>query len=149
MKITDVQIRTVPMSSSWLTERPVANPLSIYPEYAARRSSWYRTQTAGAMTVVLENGTEGHGFIGGSQVGATVPVLETQLRDLIVGKSCLQTELIGGSVPSLDPVRNRRDRTRPHFRYRHPRSGTPRASSCNGPCTTCLAALRPSTSSRT
>jgi L-rhamnonate dehydratase len=94
MKISRVDVLTTPMSGSWLTDKVIANPMSIYPEYAERRSSWYRTQSAGVVAVGLEDGTEGYGFIGGSKATAAASILREQLRDLVLGRSVFQTELI-------------------------------------------------------
>lgn len=52
------------MAASWLTEKVIANPMSIYPEYAERRGSWYGRMSAGLVRVVVSDGTEGLGFIG-------------------------------------------------------------------------------------
>jgi len=82
------------MASSWLTEKVIANPMSIYPEYFERRSSWYGTLTAGVVVVTVEDGTTGLGFVGGGKASAARPMLDEQLRDLTLGKSCFQTELI-------------------------------------------------------
>ena len=51
MEITSVSVRYAPMASNWLTEQVIANPMSIYPEYVDRRSSWYRTMTAGVVEI--------------------------------------------------------------------------------------------------
>lgn len=94
MKIQDVKCHVTPMGGSWLTESVVANPMSIYPEYWERRSSWYRKMTAGVIEVVLEDGTSGFGFVGGAKGSAAVHLLAEQMCDLVVGKSVFQTELI-------------------------------------------------------
>jgi len=49
--IRSVELLLAPMAQNWLTERVIANPLSIYPEYAERRSSWYRTMSAGVVRI--------------------------------------------------------------------------------------------------
>ncbi|HLI33781.1 MAG TPA: hypothetical protein VKW70_01960 [Terriglobia bacterium] len=41
MRITGIKVHPVPMSSSWLSESLVASPMSIYPPYREKRSSWY------------------------------------------------------------------------------------------------------------
>lgn len=94
VKITAVDMRCAPMTSSWLTERVIANPMSIYPEYAERRSSWYRQMSAGVVTVTVEDGTQGFGFVGGAKATAASVVLDEQVRDLVVGKDSFDTELI-------------------------------------------------------
>jgi L-alanine-DL-glutamate epimerase-like enolase superfamily enzyme len=82
------------MAGSWLTDSVIANPMSIYPEYWERRSSWFRTMSAGVIEIILEDGTSGCGFMGGGKASAAVSVLDEQMRDLIVGKSVFETELI-------------------------------------------------------
>jgi L-rhamnonate dehydratase len=94
MKITSVEMRVAEMSQSWLTEKVVANPMSIYDEYQERRSSWYGRMTSGVVIVTAEDGTEGYGFVGGARASAGKVVLEDQLAGLVVGKDCFATELI-------------------------------------------------------
>jgi L-rhamnonate dehydratase len=94
MRISDVELRFAPMAASWLTERVIANPMSIYPEYVERRSTWYGTMTSGVITIRLEDGTEGHGFVGCGKASAAASILDEQVRDLVVGKTCFDSELI-------------------------------------------------------
>jgi len=94
MRVRELKCHVAQMGASWLTDAVTANPMSIYPEYWERRSSWYRRMTAGVIEVVLENGVTGYGFIGGAKASAAVHILEEQLRDLVIGKSVFDTELI-------------------------------------------------------
>lgn len=94
MKIVSVELRVAPMATSWLTERVIANPMSIYPEYAERRSSWYRRMSAGVIVIGVEDGTCGLGFVGGGKASAAAALLDEQIRDLVVGRDCFETELI-------------------------------------------------------
>jgi L-rhamnonate dehydratase len=94
MEIINVSLRHAPMASSWLTERLIANPMSIFPEYVERRSSWYGSMSSGVVTVQLEDGTEGHGFVGSGKATAAACVLDEQVRGLVEGKTCFETELI-------------------------------------------------------
>lgn len=94
MKITDVRCHRTTMGGSWLTEHVVANPMSLYPEYAAKRSSWYGKMTAAVVEVILEDGTSGCGFVGGAKGEAAANVIDEQLRALVLGKTVFQTELI-------------------------------------------------------
>lgn len=94
MKIADVKCHRTTMGGSWLTETIVANPMSIYPEYSAKRSSWYGKMTAAVVEVILEDGTSGYGFVGGAKGEAAASAIEEQLRALVAGKSVFQTELI-------------------------------------------------------
>ena len=94
MKIRSVDLLVTVMAGNWLTEQIIANPMSIYPQYAERRSSWYRTQSAGVVAVTVEDGTVGYGFVGGAKATACIAMLDEQVRDLIVGRSCFDTELV-------------------------------------------------------
>ncbi len=94
MKITAVEILVAPMSQSWLTEKVIANPMSHYPEYAERRSSWYGTHTAGVVVVTVADGTQGYGFVGGARARAGATLVEDQFRGLLIGKDCFATDLI-------------------------------------------------------
>lgn len=94
MKIRELKCHVAPMGGSWLTDAVVANPMSIYPEYWERRSSWYRKMSAAVIEVVLDDSTSGFGFVGGGKGSAVVHLLEEQLRELVVGKSVFDTELI-------------------------------------------------------
>lgn len=94
MKIVEMKCHRTTMGGSWLTETIVANPMSIYPEYMAKRSSWYGTMTAAVVEVILEDGTSGFGFVGGAKGEAAASVIDEQLRTLVLGKTVFQTELI-------------------------------------------------------
>src|SRR5271155_3686654 len=94
MRVRDIRCHVRKMAGSWLTESVVANPMSIYPAYAERRSSWFGVMTAGVIEIILENGISGLGFMGGGKARAAVAVIEDQFRDLVVGKSVFDTELI-------------------------------------------------------
>ena len=87
MEITGVSVRYAPMASNWLTERVIANPMSIYPEYVERRSSWYRTMTAGVVEITTSEGISGLGFIGSGKARAAEVLLDEQSRDLLIGKN--------------------------------------------------------------
>ena len=65
MRVRDVRSHVAKMGSSWLTESVIANPMSAYPEYWEKRSSWFQTMSAAVIEVVLEDGTRGFGFVGG------------------------------------------------------------------------------------
>ena len=94
MKITDLKCHVTTMGGSWLTETIVANPMSIYLEFAAKRSSWYGKMTAAVVEVILEDGTSGYGFAGGARGEAVSSIIDDQLRALVIGKIVFQTELI-------------------------------------------------------
>ncbi|MER3388667.1 MAG: enolase C-terminal domain-like protein [Microcella sp.] len=94
MKIVSVDMRVTPMSGSWLTEKVIANPMSPFPEYAERRSSWYGTMTSGLVSITVEDGTVGHGFVGGGRANAGATLIDDQFRSLLVGKDCFSTEAL-------------------------------------------------------
>lgn len=98
MRIKTVELLVTSMSGNWLTERTIANPMSYYPAYAEKRSSWFRRQSAGVIVVTVEDGTVGYGFVGGSKASACAAMLDEQVRDLVVGKSCFETELVSGQI---------------------------------------------------
>src|SRR6186997_1023590 len=82
------------MAASWLSESVIANPMSGYPEYWEKRSSWFGPMTAAVIEVVLEDGTRGFGFVGCGKGLAAKAVFEGQMAALVVGKSVFQTSLI-------------------------------------------------------
>jgi len=82
------------MGSSWLTESVIANPMSAYPEYWEKRSSWFQTMSAAVIEVVLEDGTRGFGFVGGGKGRAAPILVDEQMRALIVGRTVSENELI-------------------------------------------------------
>ncbi len=98
MKIVGLELRVAQMAQNWLTERTIASPMSIYARYAERRSSWYGTQTAGVVVLTVEDGTKGFGFVGGAKASACGPMLDEQLRDLVLGQSCFDTERISEQI---------------------------------------------------
>ncbi|HEX7115173.1 MAG TPA: enolase C-terminal domain-like protein [Steroidobacter sp.] len=82
------------MSGSWLTESVISNPMSQYPQYWQKRSSWYQTQSCAVIEVVLEDGTRGYGFVGGAKGSAVPALLDEQIRHLVVGRSVFETGLV-------------------------------------------------------
>jgi L-rhamnonate dehydratase len=94
VEVREVRCHVTQMGGSWLTETVVANPMSIYPEYWERRSTWFRQMMAAVVEIVLEDGTTGYGFAGGARGGAVAAVIQEQMRHLVVGKSVFDTELI-------------------------------------------------------
>jgi L-rhamnonate dehydratase len=94
MKIVQVNCHVANLAGSWLTDSIVANPMSIYPEYWERRSSWYGRMTCAVIEIVLENGVRGLGFVGGAKGAAAPAILDEQLRHLVVGRSVFETELL-------------------------------------------------------
>ena len=65
MRITGVTVTPVRIDEtkpkSWLSESLVANPMSIYPEYKARRSSWGAKWGPELLVrIQTDEGIEGH-----------------------------------------------------------------------------------------
>ena len=69
MRIREVHCHVRPMAGSWMSERVIANPMSGYPEYWEKRSSWFGRMTAAVIELVLDDGTRGYGFVGGGKGG--------------------------------------------------------------------------------
>ncbi len=86
MKITDVKVHVIPMSASWLSEGVIANPMSIYPEYKEKRSSWFGTMAAAIVEIVTDEGLHGLGTVGGGKGRLAPTIIEEQFRNLLVGK---------------------------------------------------------------
>ena len=107
MKIVEVNCHVAPMAGSWLSESVIANPMSGYPEYWERRSSWFGEMTAAAIEIVVEDGTRGFGFVGGGKGRVASAILDAQFRGLLVGKRIddltaihsLQEQLWRASIP--------------------------------------------------
>ncbi|MGB3329374.1 MAG: enolase C-terminal domain-like protein [Thermomicrobiales bacterium] len=97
LRITEVTVTAIKPEpeatakpKSWLSESVVANPMSIYPEYKARRSSW--TARFGPELVVrikTEDGIEG---IGCAIPGGARAIVEDHFRHLLVGQSAFDIE---------------------------------------------------------
>ena len=79
MKIRKVRCHVAQMGASWLTGSVIANPLSAYPEYFANRASWFGEMSAGVIEIVLEDGTQGFGFVGGGKGTLSAVILEEQM----------------------------------------------------------------------
>ncbi len=82
------------MSASWLTEGLIANPMSIYPPYREKRSSWFGRMTAAVVEVVAEGGLSGLGYVGGGRGQAAAPLIDAQLAGLLIGQDPFQVELL-------------------------------------------------------
>jgi len=89
--VTVTPIRPDPTKpKSWLSESVVANPMSIYPEYAARRSSWQATWGPELLVrIQTDEGIEG--------VGCAIPagarlIVEDHFRNLLIGQDPFSIE---------------------------------------------------------
>lgn len=82
------------MAGSWLSESVIANPMSGFPEYWEKRSSWFGPMTAAVVEVVLDDGIRGYGFVGCGKGEAARAIIDSQMRALVIGKSVFDTERI-------------------------------------------------------
>src|SRR5262245_19020874 len=93
-KIASVQVHTAPMAVSWLTDTQIANPMSSYPEYRERRSTWFGEMSAAVVEIRASDGSSGLGFVGGGRGKMAQEIIKTHFASLLVGKSPFQVELI-------------------------------------------------------
>lgn len=96
MRITDVLVNATRQDDekpkSWLSESLVANPMSIYPEYKAKRSSWGAKWGPELLVrVVTDDGIIG---IGGPVPAGGRAIIEGHLRHLLVGKNPFDIEML-------------------------------------------------------
>lgn len=94
MRITHVSVTPVRVDEtkpkSWLSDSLVANPMSIYPEYKAKRSSWTAHWGPDLLVrISTDDGIEG--------IGCTVPagariIIEEHFRHLLVGQDPFDVE---------------------------------------------------------
>lgn len=77
-----------------MSESVIANPMSGYPEYFEKRSSWFGPMTAAVIEAVLEDGTRGFGFVGCGKGLAAKAIVEEQMGRMAVGKSVFDTALV-------------------------------------------------------
>lgn len=94
MHITEVKVHEVPMNFSWLSEGLIANPMSIYPAYRKKRSSWFGPMTAAIVEIVTDEGLSGLGTVGGGKAKLAKPIIEEQLKTLLVGSNPFDIELL-------------------------------------------------------
>lgn len=93
MKITAVKTIEIPNRGSWLTETVVANPMSIYPEYRARRSSWLGLMLQPVFVQVdTDAGITGLGQTSGGAAAAAI--IEKQFKGLLVGRDPFDIEML-------------------------------------------------------
>ena len=94
MRITGVTVTPIRVDESkpksWLSESLVANPMSIYPEYKARRSSW--NAKWGPELLVRIQTDEGLEGIGCAVPGGARPIIEDHFRHLLVGQDPFDIE---------------------------------------------------------
>jgi len=93
MRITDIKTHSFLMDVSWATETLIANPMSIYPEFKEKRSSWYGRQWAMVVEINTDDHITGYGYIGGASRGS-VDAIEDQFKIFLEGADPFATELL-------------------------------------------------------
>jgi len=92
--ITEVKTHLIPLSSSWISESLIASPMSIFEEYREKRSTWFGPLTTALIEVKTDSGLQGWGMVGGGKGKLAVPIIEDQFKQLLVGHSPFDTELL-------------------------------------------------------
>ncbi|MFB3920740.1 MAG: enolase C-terminal domain-like protein [Terriglobia bacterium] len=82
------------MSASWLSEGLIANPMSLYPRYREKRSSWFGPMTAAIIEIETDAGIRGVGTVGGGKGKLAAPIIEGQFRNLLLGQNPFDIELL-------------------------------------------------------
>jgi L-rhamnonate dehydratase len=94
VKITNIHVHSAPMTVSWLTDTLIANPMSGYPAYREKRSSWFGEMMAAVVEIETDAGVSGLGYMGGGRGQLAAPMIDGQFRQLLTGRSPFETELI-------------------------------------------------------
>ena len=94
MRIIDVKAHQIPMAASWLSDSLVASPMSIYPGYKERRSSWYGPMTTAVVVVETDEGISGLGTVGGGKGKAASDVIHQQFKAILLGQDPFDIELL-------------------------------------------------------
>lgn len=94
MRITDVRAFPILMASSWLNEALVANPMSIYPRYREKRSSWFGPMTSAVVEITTDAGIRGLGVVGCGRGNLAPSLIEDQFKTLLMGQSPFDIELL-------------------------------------------------------
>jgi len=94
MRITRVQAFDLHEEShTWISETLIANPMSIYPRYRERRSSWFGPPQGGVLVLIdTDEGITGIGMGGGGQPAATI--IEAHFSTFLVGEDPFNIELL-------------------------------------------------------
>jgi len=81
------------MDLSWCTETLIANPMSLYPRFRDKRSSWYGQQWAMVVEIETSDGLNGYGYVGGAYRGS-LNAIEDQFKIFLEGADPFETERI-------------------------------------------------------
>ena len=93
MKITQVGAVPIPArGTSWLTESLIANPMSIYPRYKARRSSWFGPWGSALVKISTDEGISGYSLASGGAPAALI--ITEHLSRLLVGEDPFNVEML-------------------------------------------------------
>jgi L-rhamnonate dehydratase len=92
MKITAVNVYTALMDASWLSDSVIANPMSNFEAYRAKRSSWFGRMTAAVVEIRTDEDVHGLGFIGGGKGIAAKNIIDDQLASLLIGQDPFDIE---------------------------------------------------------
>jgi L-rhamnonate dehydratase len=82
------------MNVSWLSESLVANPMSIFPPYREKRSSWFGNMVSAIIEIETDDGIRGLGIAGGGKGSVVQSIVEEHFNSLLVGQNPLNIELI-------------------------------------------------------
>jgi L-alanine-DL-glutamate epimerase-like enolase superfamily enzyme len=82
------------MQASWMSEDIIANPLSIYPRYKSKRSSWYGPMTSTIVEIESDEGIRGFGIVGGGKGKLAPLIIEEQFKTLLIGQDPFDTEVL-------------------------------------------------------
>ena len=108
MKITGVQVHTVPMTASWLTESVIAHPLAEFDAYKHRRSTWFGEMSAGVVEISTDAGVSGLGFIGGGKANAAKVIIDEHFSRLLLGQSAFDIERLWEQIYRASVMHGRR-----------------------------------------
>src|SRR6056297_596922 len=91
IKIKNVEALKFPMKSSWLIDSAIANPMSCYPDYKEKRSSWMGNMTTVIVKITTTDGNYGVGWVGGGKQAAA-SIIDDVFSKLLVGESPFNIE---------------------------------------------------------
>jgi len=93
MKIKTVETICIRPSESWLRENRIVNPMSIFPKYKYKRSSWYGPIDSTFVKITTDDGISGLGFVSG-RCGAASFIIEKHFAKLLIGQDPFNVELL-------------------------------------------------------